>query len=135
MAGEDELLCAFGPFGVSVCNGPYGVFKWQTSNMTRIELTGTCIRAVRRRAFAIFGGRRSRGGPLFELPYATIDSVTLLPHPARLGLQQVLDIVYREGDGNREVSIAAYDALARQAFAILQRIALGCGGGPGGSAP
>ena len=135
MAGADELLCAFGPFGVSLCNGPYGVFRWQTSNMTRIELTGTCIRAIRQRAFAVFGGRRSRGGPLFEIPYAAIVLVTLLPHPARLGLQQVLDIVYREGDGTREVSIAAYDALARQAFAILQRIALGCGGGPGGSAP
>jgi hypothetical protein len=32
----------------------------------------------------------------------------------------VLDIVYREGEETREVSIAAYDSPARQAFAVLQ---------------
>ena len=71
-------------------------------------------------AFGPFSGRRSRKAPLFEIHYAAIVSARLLPHPARLGLQQVLDIVYREGDQTREVSIAAYDAPARQAFAVLQ---------------
>ena len=121
MGDEEALLCAFGPFGVSVCNGPYGVFKWQKTNMTRIELTGTCIRAIIQRAVGPFAGRRSRKGPLFEIPYAAIVSVRLLPHPAHLGLQQVLEIVWHEGDNTtREVSIAAYNDPAKQAFAILQ---------------
>ena len=120
MTEAERVLCAFGPFGVSVCNGPYGVFKWQKTNITRIELTDTCIRAVIQRAFGPFGGRRSHKAPLFEIQYAALVSVRLLPHPARLGLQQVLDIVYREGDDTREVSIAAYNAPARQAFAVLQ---------------
>lgn len=123
MAGAEELLCTFGPFGVSVCDGPYGVFKWQKTNMTRIEPNDTCIRAVIQRAFRLFGRRPSRKGLLLEIPYASIVSTTLLPHPARLGLQQVLDIVYREGDDTREVSIAAYNAPAKEAFAILQRYA------------
>ncbi len=123
MAEAEQLLRAFGPFGVSVCNGPYGVFKWQKTNMTRIELTDTCIRAVIQLAFGPFGGRRSRKAPLFEIPYASIVSTTLLSHPARFGLQQVLDIVYRAGDDTHEVSIAAYNAPAKEAFAILQRYA------------
>jgi hypothetical protein len=121
MAEAEKVLCAFGPFGVSVCNGPYGVFKWQKTNMTRIELTDTCIRAVIQRAFGPFGRWRSRKGPFFEIPYASLVAVRLLPHPARLGLQQVLDIVYREGEVTREVSIAAYNAPARRAFAVLLR--------------
>ena len=122
MADADELLCAFGPFGVSVCNGPYGVFKWQKTNMTRVELTDTCIRGVIQHALGLFG-RRPRKGPLFEIPYSAIVSARLLPHPAGLGLQQILDIVFREGDSTREVSIAAYNGPAREAFAILQRFA------------
>jgi hypothetical protein len=123
MTDAEELLCTFGPFGVSMCDGPYGVFKWQKTNMTRIDLTDTCLRAVIQRAFGPFGGRPSRKAPLFEIPYASIVSVRLLPHPARLGLQQVLDIVYREGDDTREVSIAAYNTPAEKAFAILQHYA------------
>jgi len=121
VADAEELLCTFGPFGVSVCDGPYGVFKWQKTNMTRIDLTDTCLRAVIQRAFGPFGGRRSTKAPLFEIPYASVVSTTLMPHPAHLGLQQVLDIVYREGDDTREVSIAAYNGPAKEAFAILQR--------------
>jgi hypothetical protein len=34
--------------------------------------------------------------------------------------EEVLDIVYRVGDETREVSIAAYDAPAKEAFALLQ---------------
>jgi len=35
----EQLLLSFGPFDVSVCEGPYGIFKWQRQNVFLIELT------------------------------------------------------------------------------------------------
>jgi len=119
MVDTERPLLSFGPFGVSVCDGPYGIFKWQWQNVFLIELTNHCLRGSRRFRFPRL--RRSRKGASFEIPYATIISVKLAPHPARLGLMQVLDITYRDAQGVREKSIAAYNRSAESAFAILQR--------------
>jgi hypothetical protein len=117
----EQLLLRFGPFGVSVCDGPYGVFKWQWQNVFTIELTDHSLRGSRSPGFSLFG--RSRRGTSFEIPYSTIISVKLSPHPARLGLMKVLDITYSDATGVREKSIAAYNRPADSAFAILQRFA------------
>lgn len=121
MADAEQQLFAFGPFGVSDCEGPYGVFKWQKTNVTKVELTDRCIRGIPTRGFSFMGRKPRGGGPSFEIPYAAIVSVELAPHPAHLGLQQVLDIKYRDGEQIRERSIAAYNDPAQEAFAILQR--------------
>jgi hypothetical protein len=115
----EQLLFGFGPFGVSVCDGPYGVFKWQWQNVFAIELTDRCLRGSRRSRLSF--GRRSRGGASFEIPYGAIMSVKVSPHPARLGAMQVLDITYRDATGVREKSIVAYNRPAETAFAILRR--------------
>lgn len=121
MVDAEEVILSFGPFGVSVCDGPYGVFKWQWQNVFLIELTDHSLRGTRRSRFRLLG--RSRAGASFEIPYDTIISVKLSPHPARLGVTQVLDISYRDSQGVREKSIAAYNRLAESAFAVLQRLA------------
>ena len=121
MDDSGPLLCSFGPFGVSVCNGPYGVFKWQKKNVTVVELTDSCIRGIVNRSFGFFGRRSQARDSSFEIPYAAIVSVQLRPHPARLGLMQVLDITYREGEQVCEKSIASYNGRIQSAYAILQR--------------
>ena len=117
-ADTEGPLLSFGPFGVSVCDGPYGIFRWQWKNVFRIELTDECLRGTRRSRFRLLG--RPRGGASFEIPYATIVSVTLSPHPSPLSLMQVLDITYRDAQGVHQKSIAAYTQPAKSAFAILQ---------------
>jgi hypothetical protein len=117
----EQLLLSFGPFGVSVCEGPYGIFKWQRQNVFLIELTDQRLRGSR--SSRLFFLARSRKGTFFEIPYASIISVKLYPHPARLGLMHVLDITYREDQGVREKSIAAYNRWAKSAYAILQQYA------------
>lgn len=117
----EQLLLSFGPFGVSVCDGPYAVFKLQWQNVFLIQLTDRRLRGSRRSRFPLF--RRSRGGATFEIPYDAIVSVKLSPHPGRLGVMQVLEIVYNDPQGVREKSIAAYNGPAGSAFAILQRYA------------
>jgi len=121
VADTEQRLYSFGPFGVSVCEGPYGIFKWQKKNVTAIELTDRCIRGIANRSFGFFGLRPQGQDPSFEIPYASIVSVQLRPHPARLGLMQVLDIKYREGEQDCEKSIASYNGRIQSAYAILRR--------------
>jgi hypothetical protein len=117
----EQPLLSFGPFGVSVCDGPYAVFKWQWQNVFLIELTEHRLRASRK--FRLPLHRRRPAGAAFEIPYDTIISVELSPHPARLGVMQVLDITYADAQGLHEKSIAAYNRPAQNAYAILQRYA------------
>jgi hypothetical protein len=120
MADMEQTLLSFGPFGVSVCEGPYAVFKRQWQNVFLIELTDHCLRGSRRSRFLL--PKRQRRGASFEIPYTTIISVKLSPHPARLGLMQVLEVTYRDPQGGVRVkSIAAYNRWAEGALAILQR--------------
>jgi hypothetical protein len=117
----EQLLLRFGPFGVSVCDGPYRVFKWQWQNVFTIELTDHGLRGSRMSRPSFLG--RRRGGGSFEIPYETIISVKFSPHPARLGAMRVLEITYRDAAEVHEKSIAAYNRSVENAFAILQRFA------------
>jgi len=119
----EPSLLSFGPFGVSVCDGPYAVFKWQRQNVFLIELTEHSLRGSRKSGLPLL--RRRREHASFEIPYASIISVKLLPHPGRLGAMQVLDITYRDVQGVQQKSIAAYNAPAESAFAFLQSHAPG----------
>jgi hypothetical protein len=121
VADTEQPLLSFGPFGVSVCDGPYGIFKWQKKNVTIIELTDRCIRGVDNRGLGWLFRFRSWGtDSSFEIPYAAIVSVQVQPHPARLGLMQVLDVKYRDGEQVREKAIASYNGRIQSAYAILQ---------------
>lgn len=120
MSTETPLL-SFGPFGVSVCDGPYAVFKWQRKNVFVIELTDHYLRGSRRPRPRFLG--RPRRSASFDIPYDSIVSLKLSPHPARLGLMQVLEITFRDAGGVHEKSIAAYNQLAERAFAILKTYA------------
>lgn len=106
----EQVLFSFGPLGVSVCRGRYSMWKWQRKNSTVIELTTLGIRGVPRRGLA------SRA---FAIPYPSIVSVQVYDHPARLGLQQVLDVRYRVGAGVEELSICAYRQNVRRACEVL----------------
>lgn len=123
MTETGQRVYAFGPFGVSICDGRYGIFKWQWQNVTLIELTEHSIRGIPRGPLNLFKPRSSARCTSFDIPYPTITSLQLLPHPARLGLMQVLDIQYREGEQIREKSIVAYNQPAEEAFALLRRLA------------
>jgi len=120
VADTEQRLYSFGPFGVSVCEGPYGIFKWQKKNVTLIELTDRCIRGVANRSFGFLKLPSLGRDPSFEIPYAAIVSVQVMPQPAGLGLMQVLDIKYREGEQVCEKSIASYNDRIQSAYAILQ---------------
>jgi len=123
MPEAEQVLLSFGPFGVSVCDGRYGVFKWQARNITIVQLTGACIRGTfsRRLGFLTPPSIGRRGA--FEITYASIVSVEIRPHPARLGLMQVLDVTYRDGGELRVKSIASFNGTIQNAYAILQRFA------------
>jgi hypothetical protein len=120
VADTEQPLLSFGPFGVSVCDGPYGIFKWQKKNVTIIELTDRCIRGVDNRGLGLFRFRSWGSGSSFEIPYASVVLAQVRPHPARLGMMQVLDVKYRDGEQVCEKSIASYNDRIQSAYAILQ---------------
>lgn len=121
MADTEQRLFSFGPFGVSVGAGPYGIFRWRKKNITLIEVTDRCIRGISSGDLGPARRRLQGGDSSFEIPYAAIVSAQLLRQPAGLGLMQVLDITYREADQVREQSIASFSGRMEKAFAILQR--------------
>jgi len=116
-----QILYSFGPFGTSVCRGPYGVFKWQRSNWTRVELTDTCLRGRRQRSFFTFNPRSSSGPVVFEVPYAAMQRVRRSPHPARLGLMDVLEFTFVAGGEQKVLSIAGYKGPVARALEVLRR--------------
>ncbi len=63
MDNAEQTLHSFGPLGVSVCRGPYGVFKWQQTDITRVELTERRIFGRKQRAFGLFARRPARPAP------------------------------------------------------------------------
>lgn len=115
----EQPLFSFGPFGVSVWNGPFGIFKWHWDNFFVIELTAGGLRGRRKWRFLTFP--LLRGGSPFEIPYASMTSVQLRPHPSPLSLMKVITITYRDPQGERVRSIASFTASAERAFGILQR--------------
>lgn len=57
----------------------------------------------------------------FEVPYAAITSLWVYPHPARLGMMDVLDVCYDEGAVAREKSVCTYRDRIRRAWEIVCR--------------
>ena len=121
----EQTLFSFGPFGVSVWDGPFGIFKWHWENVFVIEITDRCLRG--RRKWRLLSFPRPRGGAPFEIPHASVTSVQLMPHPSPLSLMKVMTITYRDAQGPRVRSIAAYTASAERAFSILQRFVSAAG--------
>ena len=74
MAQTEQRLYSFGPFGVSVCDGPYGIFKWQKKNVTVVELTDRCIKGIDNRGLGLFRFRSWGSDSSFEIPYASVVS-------------------------------------------------------------
>lgn len=125
--GHEQLLFTIGPFGTAVCPGPYSVFKWQKTNVTRVELTETRVRGRRQRSFFIFGRSASGGRVVFDIPYANILLVRRYGHPARLGLMDVLEFTFVSGGEEKMLSIAAYKGPVNQALQVLRRcLPAGC---------
>ncbi len=131
-AGE-RVLYFFGPFGVSVCEGRYSVWKWHKRNVTTIELTNRRIRGVANTRPGIGKLRPGLGSPAFEIPYDSVVSLELYQHPSPVALQEVLTIRYRLGDAIREKSIAMFRHELHEAYGIMRRFvppgALGLSGG------
>jgi hypothetical protein len=123
MAETEQRLLAFGPFGVSVGDGPYATFTGRQKNVTLIELTDHCIRGISSADLGSVRQRLQGEDSSFEIPYTAIVSAQLLPQPAGFGLMAVLDITYSEDEGVRERSIASFKGRIEKAFAILHRYA------------
>jgi hypothetical protein len=117
----EQVLYTFGPFGTSVCDGPYGVFKWQRTNTVRVELTDRVLRGRKQRSFFVFNPLHSSGKVLFAVPYAGVLLVRRTPHPAKLGLMDVLELTFSVGDGEKVLSIAGYKDPVDKALAVLRR--------------
>lgn len=119
-AGE-QVLYSFGPFGVSLCEGRYSIWKWHKRNVTTIELTNRRIRGVANTRPGLGKLRPALGSPAFEIPYDSVVSLELYRHPSPIALHEVLTIRYRLGDAIREKSIAMFRHELREAYGIIQR--------------
>ena len=117
----EQVLYTFGPFGTCVCDGPYGVFKWQRTNTVRVELTDRVVRGRKQRSFFVFNPPHSSGKTLFAVPYAGLLLVRRSPLPARLGLMDVLELTYGAGDRQKVLSIAGYKDHVDKALGVLRR--------------
>ena len=120
-SGAEQLLFSFGPFGVSICDGPYSMFKWQRKNASFIEMTNLRLCVVPNKVPGMFklpavlpSSRSS-----FEIPYSAITSFEVYPHPAGIGMMDVLDISYVEDGAQREKSFASYKDRIQQAAGII----------------
>ncbi len=118
---QEQVLFTIGPFGTAVCKGPYGVFKWQKNNITRVELTPTRVLGRKKRSFFIFGNSSPGGPVVFDIPYAGIRLLRRYDHPARLGVMDVLEFSYDAGAGEQVLSVAAYKGPVAQALEVLRR--------------
>jgi len=131
-AGE-RVLYSFGPFGISLCEGRYSIWKWHKRNVTAIELTNRRIRGVANTSPGLGKLRPALGSPAFEIPYDSVVSLELYRHPSPVALQEVLTIRYRLGGVIREKSIAMFRHELHEAYGIMQRFvppgALGLSGG------
>jgi hypothetical protein len=120
----EQVLFTFGPFGMDVCNGPYRIFKtWHRRNSVIVELTDRRLCALPNRRFGLLtipAMKYPWGVRLpFEIPYTSIVSMDLNPHPSPIALMEVLDIKYREGGTLLEKSIASYKNSVRRAYQII----------------
>jgi hypothetical protein len=56
----------------------------------------------------------------FEIPYDSIVSARIYPHPARLGLMEVLEIYNVSGENITEKSVCSNKGAIQRAYAILE---------------
>lgn len=115
----ETTLLTFGPFGVSVCDGPYSMFRWQRKNVTIIEVANVRIRGFPNHSLGFFRLRPIRRSS-FEIPYSAVLSLEVYPHPAGLGLMRVLDIKYRQGGMIGEKSICSYSQNIEKAYQLIR---------------
>lgn len=121
--GVERVLYFFGPFGVSLCEGRYSVWKWHTKNTTTIELTNRRILGLANTRRGLAKLRSGPGAPAFEIPYDSVVAYELHRHPSPVAFQDILSIRYRDGDAVREKSIAMFRHELHEACAILERFA------------
>ena len=119
----ETLMYSFGPFGVSICDGPYSMFKWQRKNTSTIELTNRRLCMVPSGMTGLFKmpAALPSSRASFQIPYSSITSVEVYAHPAGLGMMDVLDIKFVDGSTAKEKSIASYRDRIAQAAVIIAR--------------
>lgn len=122
-APAEQVLYTIGPFGIELWDGHFSIWKWQRRNSVIIELTNLRLCAVPNRSFGFLTVPASKVTPApsvpFSIPYASITAIEVFPHPAGLGLMDVLDIKYKEGPRDVEKSIASYKNNIAQAYSIV----------------
>jgi hypothetical protein len=124
MARTERLLLAFGPLGVSVYRGTYDAFKAPKTDVIRVELSDRCVRGRRRQNLGLFSLMKPKKSLDFEIPYESVLAARLLPHPAQPGVQEILEITYRDDAGAQAVlSIVMYVSQIQQAHSVLGRYA------------
>lgn len=121
---RETLLFSFGPFGVEVCEGPFSVWKPHRRNCFVVELTDTRLCLVASTGFGFFSVPALRypwGVRLpLQIPCSSVISAEVCRHPSPISLLEVLDVRYREGESEREISIAARRGNVRRAREIIE---------------
>ncbi len=121
---RETLLFSFGPFGVEACVGPYSIWKLHRRNCFVMELTDIRLCLVANTSFGFFSVPALRypwGVRLpLQIPYPSIISADVCRHPSPIALLEVLSVRYREGESEREISIAAWRNNVRRACAIIK---------------
>ncbi len=120
-SATERVLYFFGPFGVSLCDGPYSAWKWHRSNTTTVELTNRRIVGLANSRRGLAKLRSGPGTPSFEIPYDSVIAYSLRRHPSPVSSQDILTIRYRRGDAVREQSIAMFRHELQEACEILER--------------
>ena len=120
----EQLLFTFGPFGIEVRDGKYSVWKWQHNNSVYVELTNYRLCVLPNTHFGVLSVpyTGAGGGPVvpFQILYTAMVSIEVAPHPARLGIQDVLEIKFQMGDHVMEKSIASAQYNIRRATGIIR---------------
>ncbi len=119
-SARERVLYFFGPFGVSVCEGDYSVWKWHQRNTITIELTNRRILGLTNTRRGL-GRRSGPDKPTFEIPYGSIVSLELHRHPSPVAFQDILTIRYRLGDTVQEKSIAMFKQELHEAYGLMQQ--------------
>lgn len=121
----EEVLFTFGPFGLEVCDGKYSVWKWQHNNSVYVELTNYRLCVLPNTHFGVlsvpYTGASLGPAVPFMILYTAMLSVEVRPHPMGLGIQDVLEIKFQQGDQVMEKSIAAYQDKIRRATGVIRQ--------------
>jgi zinc-ribbon domain len=107
----EAVLFSFGPFFVDISEGPFSPWKWHRRNSFIVELTNVRLCVLPNTRFGLLtvpAAKYPWGVRLpLEIPYASIISVDVNPHPAPISLMHALEIRYRDGDKVKQKCIAS----------------------------